>query len=539
MNVGEIYAKFKLDIGNFKASIGDVTTGLKNVETGAKSSAQPINNLGSSLQSMAMKAAAALGLYKLVGTMTSLIKESTLLASRVETLGIIMTAVGKNVGLNASQMENYAKGVAAMGITTQVSRETVIRMAQAQMDLTNAVNLARIAQDAARVGNTNSSDALQKMIYGIQTGQVEVLKTIGLNVNFESSYKKLATQLGKTSNDLTEREKVLARTNVTMEAGTRITTVYTESQKTLGGQLASMPRYIEEVKLKFGELFTVAYNEIVIGFSASLQKIGIWFRDPENQENVEKLTKQFTLLGKALSNVITFWTDFFFNQEGSEKQNKLSEQYIRNLQQINTLKADESKWFVMDTKRIAFLENINAGILKQIKALGSLRQLERVGSAWQAFSVGGEYPGEQKFDTEAKAVNKKTNDEILKLQESLTADIMKLQDTEWGAFAAKYEKIEKEAGENAKTLSLLNQWAALEAEKIWEKSTDEINKIKAKGEEDFIVANYKALWDQRQAVQESKDAEVKIRQEAIDSQNKSEEEFILANYKRLDDQYKA
>src|SRR4030042_3251292 len=124
MNLGEIYAKFKLDTGNFKASVGDVTTGLKNIETNAKASTQPVNNLGSSIQSLALKAAAAIGIYKLADGMVALIKESTMLAARVETLGVVMGTVGKNVGLNATQMENYAKGVASMGITTQVSSET-------------------------------------------------------------------------------------------------------------------------------------------------------------------------------------------------------------------------------------------------------------------------------------------------------------------------------------------------------------------------------------------------------------------------------
>jgi len=196
-----------------------------------------------------------------------------MIASRVETLGVVMETVGRNAGYSKQEVEAYSESVKQMGITTQASHQTVIRMMQAQMDLNQASNLARVAQDAAVIGNINSSEALERMIQGIQRGETEIMKTIGLNVSFENSYKVLAAQLGKNTDQLTEAEKVQARTNVTLEAGARIAGTYEAAMGTVGKQLLSLPRYIEEAQRKFGELFTPATSVLIVEFTENLKKL--------------------------------------------------------------------------------------------------------------------------------------------------------------------------------------------------------------------------------------------------------------------------
>ena len=151
----------------------------------------------------------AYGLYKAA----DYIKDAAMMNARYEELGVVMNVVGRNAGFTSAQMEAAAKGVQSMGITMLESRNAVIKMVDAQLGLNNATRLARVAQDAAVIGQINSSEALQRMTYAIQSGSTLMLRHIGINVSFEAAYQKTARQLGITTNQLSEFQKVQIRAN--------------------------------------------------------------------------------------------------------------------------------------------------------------------------------------------------------------------------------------------------------------------------------------------------------------------------------------
>lgn len=509
MNLGEIYTTFKLNTGDFTASVGSVTGGLKKIEDGSKSATPPINTLGSEIQSMALKAAAAIGLYKLADGMISTTKESIMLAARVETLGVVMGTVGKNVGLNAQQMENYAKGVADMGITTQVSRETVIRMVQAQMDLTQATTLARIAQDAAVIGNTNSSDALEKMIYGIQTGQIEVLKTIGLNVNFENSYKTLANQVGKNAEDLNELEKTQARTNVVLEAGTRIAGTYESAMGTVGKQINTLPRFIEEAKLKFGELFKPALSVVIQEITKEVQNLNTWF---ERFKASGELTDWGERIKLAVQGVIGAFKGVSEIVGGVYDAFRLTAAYtlqmaygvakaIEAFYSLKAVLADEEGW----TRGILRYSSVLGAVIDE--AIGKSDMLaegyKKSAAEWgktaeDLIGSSGDLVekvlrsnmevGKQSIEVQNKVIETaKANYTVTEtltaaqreLQTKLNADIMDLQDGETGKFEAELEKRLKIAGTNTEMIVQISQWASLKRAEIEFKRTEE--DIKSQG----------------------------------------------------------
>jgi len=203
------------------------------------------------------------------------LKESATLAARVETLGIVMQTVGKNAGYSKAEVEAYSEGVRKMGITTQEAQQSIIRMMQAHLDLTKSQELARVAQDAAVIGNINSSEALQRLMHGIITLQPEILRTVGITVEFESAYKKFAESAGRTAESLSSQEKQQIALNLVLERGKDIAGSYGAAMGTVGKLMTSLPRFIEEVKLKFGELFSPALGILVEG---TIEKFKSWER---------------------------------------------------------------------------------------------------------------------------------------------------------------------------------------------------------------------------------------------------------------------
>lgn len=238
------------------------TTG-KTTESAGKAFA----GLAGQLKTFAAVAGIAFG----VNEMVSYARESIMLAARVETLGAVLGVVGENAGYSRGEMQQYVNEVKKMGITTEAAHDAVVKIAQAQINAADSAKLARVAQDAAVIGNINSSEAFSRMINGIRSGEVEILKTIGLQVNFESAYKKTAAALGKSSDALTEREKAQARANVVMEAGTRIEGAYEASMTKAGKAMLSLSRLSEELKLGFGELFGPALTSSVFAITDVLK----------------------------------------------------------------------------------------------------------------------------------------------------------------------------------------------------------------------------------------------------------------------------
>src|SRR5690606_36506856 len=110
------------------------STQVKTAERELQSLGAQSRQTESAVTSLAAKAAAAFGGIKLGG----LIKDVTMVNSRFEQLGLVMGVVGRNAGLSQSQVAQYAKEVEGMGISMTESRQTVIRMIQAQMDLTKS-----------------------------------------------------------------------------------------------------------------------------------------------------------------------------------------------------------------------------------------------------------------------------------------------------------------------------------------------------------------------------------------------------------------
>jgi hypothetical protein len=176
-------------------------------------------------------------------------------AARTETLGVAMEAAGKTNNIAVTGLHMQEAAIKKLGITTEDARQALIRMMVVEIDTANATKLARLAQDAAVISNINSSDAFQQMIYGIQSGQVRVLRTIGINVQFAESYQKLAVVLGKNVLELTEQEKAQARVNEVLRVAPQYAGIYEQSMTSVGKQMTSLKRYFKEAQDAIGKEF--------------------------------------------------------------------------------------------------------------------------------------------------------------------------------------------------------------------------------------------------------------------------------------------
>ncbi|MFU2207240.1 hypothetical protein [Solidesulfovibrio sp. C21] len=261
-----------------------------------KSSASTATSAISSLESIVLKLGAAFAAYKVA----DYIKGSVMLAARYETLGVVMETVGANAGYTAGEMNATAAALQKTGISMVESRQQATKLVQAHLDLSKATDLARLAQDAAGIAGENSSATFARLVDAIQTAQPEMLRTVGLNVNFESSYKKLADQLGTTANALTENEKIQARFNAVMERGPDIANVYSRSMDTAGKALLSFERYSQNLQVTLGEAFGPALQQFVDQATISMKAFQDEISRPEAQYALGAMASGAANLGTNL-----------------------------------------------------------------------------------------------------------------------------------------------------------------------------------------------------------------------------------------------
>jgi len=237
------------------------------------------------------------------------LKDITMVAARYETLGVVLEVVGRTAGYTKTQMDAASEGVARQGITMTESRNSVIKLVQAHVDLKNASTLARIAQDAAVIGNINSSEAFERLVNGVSRGNVLILRNIGINVNLQAAYAQMADSLGKSTRELTENERVQARLNAVLERGADIAGTYEAAMDTASKQITSMKRYTEDLKTTFGEVFTETLTIGVMALTDELKdangEVSELAKNGQLAEWGRDLTNIFVGVANAISNILT------------------------------------------------------------------------------------------------------------------------------------------------------------------------------------------------------------------------------------------
>jgi len=302
------------NIGSLTATLGVDTRALAKAERTFRGVMGRMKNEVFSLKGALIALSGAFALHELKKG----ILDVTHLAGRYVELGIAMKTAGENAGFSADQMLAFQKSVESMGIAAIEARQTLLRMSVAGIDLSRSMELARAAQDLAVVGAINSSEAFERLIYGIQTGQVRILRTIGLNLTFEEGYTRLAKEIGKTTNELTEQEKMQSRVNAVLKEAVKFQGLYEDAMTSAEKQFRSLKRHIDNFKVAFGLAFQPAYLKIVEFATTLFKRFKDIVADPTFQVRVQqiagKVTDVITILVENIIGKFTSLKDIFVKE---------------------------------------------------------------------------------------------------------------------------------------------------------------------------------------------------------------------------------
>ena len=229
-------------------------------------------------------------IQKATGAIVDMGKEAVLSAARFQEMTTVDEFLGNRMGYTTKQVDDQIASIRKYGIEAGTAADLVANFARYNLDMTKATNLARVAQDAAVISNQNSSEALQGLLWGIVTYNQRVLRTYGINLDMSKAEEVYAKSIGKTTDALTEEDKVTAALNGVLSKGAAIAGVYQTAMETPGKQLTSMPRIFDDLAVAVG-------TPLLGAFGSGLKAV---------QDFVKELTVDFSQGGSLYPSLVTF-----------------------------------------------------------------------------------------------------------------------------------------------------------------------------------------------------------------------------------------
>lgn len=220
---------------------------------------QYIGGGGLTMMGLAGRAAAGMlgnllaqAVINVTGRLEAAAKSTVLTASRFQEMDSVAKMLAARMGYGADAVDAMIKKIRSYGIEAETAADLVSQFVRYNLDLSKATDLARVAQDAAILTGENSSQTLQRLLWGVQTYNTEVLRTAGLNINMQQAFKKYADQLGTTAEALNAEQRSQAAMNAILEEGAKIAGSYDTAMGSAGKQLRSLPRLVNDLAIAVG-----------------------------------------------------------------------------------------------------------------------------------------------------------------------------------------------------------------------------------------------------------------------------------------------
>ncbi len=188
-------------------------------------------------------------------TFKDLIVQSTLYAGRTIELQVALENVGRIQGYNVGQLRAMENAIRSLGITTQDARNTLIQFAATGLNMEQAPQLARVAQDLAVIAGVDTSEEINRLVAGIETLQIRALRTAGVFVSLQGEMKKASVESRRSVQSFSEQEKQQILLNAVLDYGARATGTYDQAMTTASKQMRTMNRLTAEMHNAIGALF--------------------------------------------------------------------------------------------------------------------------------------------------------------------------------------------------------------------------------------------------------------------------------------------
>jgi phage-related protein len=290
----EVRARLTADSAQFTKGLSEATKSAETFQSAA-------SKLNSSLNALGAVAA---------GTAISLIvfaTKSFKAAAEVQELDIALQAIGKSTRYGYAQLAIASEEIQNVGLSAVASRKAIIKLAQSNVDLTNATQLANIAQDLSVTASVNSADALNSLIFAITTGQTRMLRQIGITAGATEAFAIYGRTIGKSASDLTMAERRQAVLNLILKEGTKVQGAYALAIQSPSRALKEMGDQTRRLQEAVGLRLLNAFSALILSTLELRTKLA------RASEGTGTFSKVLDALEKVLTKLATPFTTLTTN----------------------------------------------------------------------------------------------------------------------------------------------------------------------------------------------------------------------------------
>jgi hypothetical protein len=274
----------EVDANRANASIKSVNASLSSMEASAvktaRGAAQGIDGM-----TVAMVKGAAAGnlLADAIQSALTWAKEftvgSVMMAAENAKAEASLKALANAHGVGAAAAARQVAAIEEIGFEYTEAAHAVQRLIVADLELSKAQGLAKLAKDAAAVQNITAGEALEAIVMAIESGASRGLRTLGLFVDFQKEAQIAQLQLGRA---LTETEEKQIRYNAVIREGAKIQGAHAAASQTVEGQLGALRREFNNLREDIGAKFQDDFKALI----GHLRGLVGWLR-----ENTDLLKK--------------------------------------------------------------------------------------------------------------------------------------------------------------------------------------------------------------------------------------------------------
>ena len=295
----EVRARLTADSAQF-------TKGLQEASKSAENFQGAASKLNSTLTGLGAVAA---------GTAISLIvfaTKSFKAAAEVQELDNALQAIGQSTRYGYTQLALVVEEIQNVGITAAASQRAVIKLAQSNVDLGSASELATVAQNLSVTASVNAADALQTLIFAITTGQTRMLRQIGITTGATEAFAIYGRTIGKSASELNIAERRQAVLNFILKEGTKVQGAYALAIQSPSKALKEMSDLTNNLQVAVGGRLLNAFSKIILAsfdmytkFTIAANGTGTFSKFLDAMEKVlTKLADPFANLVKNIGNFI-------------------------------------------------------------------------------------------------------------------------------------------------------------------------------------------------------------------------------------------